>query len=243
MKLLLKLLILVGIAAYLVFAFIKFPATGSNVVCNAVRISIADSTQAGFITTDEVERILQRSGLYPKGKLIDSINNHLIEQALLKNTFIREAKCYKSANGCFNVLITRRLPLVRVLTEKDDYYVDADGNIMKAGQYKANIVVATGNIEKSDLPSLIGIGAFLANDPFWNNQVEQINVLPDKNIELVPRVGEQIIILGKATNLKKKFRNLKIFYERVMPEVGWNKYTALNLTYDNQVICKKHKAH
>ncbi len=243
MKLLFKLFLLVGIAAYLVFAFITFPDLGSNAVCNDVRITIADSTQAGFITAAEAKQILHKAQLYPKGKLMDSVNNHSIEQALLKNTFIREVECYKSANGCFNILITQRLPLVRVLTETDDYYLDANGKIMPAGIYKANIVVATGSIEKSDRQSLLSIGAFLADEPFWNKQIEQINVQPDKNIELIPRVGEQIIFLGKATDLKRKFRNLKIFYERVMPEVGWNKYASLNLAYGNQVICKKHKAH
>ncbi len=242
MKLLLKLLVILGLAVYLGFAFAKFSGQGSSQKCDAVKVSIADSTHAGFITAEEVERLLHKAKLYPVGKLMDSIDNHAIEQALLKNAFIRDVECYKSAGGTFNVLVTQRLPLLRVLAENgDNYYIDANGKPMAPQHYKADLVVATGAIERKDLKSLVALGNFLYEDPFWSKQVEQIHILPNKEIEIIPRVGEQSIFIGEATNLKKKFRNLRVFYERVMPEVGWNKYSTLNIAYENQIVCTKNK--
>ena len=43
---------------------------------------------------------------------------------------------------------------------------------------------------------LYKFGVFLQRI-LWNAQIEQIHVLPGKNIELVPRVGDHLIYLGK----------------------------------------------
>ncbi len=61
---------------------------------------------------------------------------------------------------------------------------------------------------------LYKFGVFLQNNSFWDAQIEQINVLPGKNIELVPRVGDHLIYLGKLTDFEKKLKRVKAFYEK-----------------------------
>lgn len=94
--------------------------------------------------------------------------------------------------------------------------------------------------------------AINAND-FWRNQVVQINVLPDKGVELVPRVGNHIIYIGQLPETKyiadrKKlvtdYANIKMdrlekFYRYGLSQAGWNKYSYINVEFDNQIICKK----
>ena len=84
---------------------------------------------------------------------------------------------------------------------------------------------------------------FLQTDDFWNNQIEQIYVSRGKKnervIEIVPRVGDQIVYLGTINNFEKKLNNLKIFYDKAIKTVGWNKYAKVNLEYENQIICTK----
>lgn len=89
----------------------------------------------------------------------------------------------------------------------------------------------------------------------WRNQIEQINVLPDRGIELVPRVGNHIIYIGNLpeTNLidkreqaindfvNKKMNRLEKFYKYGLSQAGWNKYSYINIEFDNQIICKKHQ--
>ena len=62
----------------------------------------------------------------------------------------------------------------------------------------------------------------------WNKCIST----PTRN----PRVGQQIIRFGAIEKIEKKFDNLKLFYDKVMPVVGWNKYHELNIAYTNQVI-------
>jgi cell division protein FtsQ len=65
-------------------------------------------------------------------------------------------------------------------------------------------------------------------------------VLPDQNIELVPRVGDHLVYLGKnGRTLKIKLARLKEFYKKGLNRVGWNKYSRINLEFSNQIICTK----
>jgi len=104
----------------------------------------------------------------------------------------------------------------------------------------ANLAIVTGNVEKSFATrNLYKFGVFLQNNKFWNAQIEQINVTPEKEIELIPRVGDHIVFLGKIDNFEEKLNRLKIFYEKALNKVGWNKYARISLEFSNQIICTK----
>ena len=88
----------------------------------------------------------------------------------------------------------------------------------------------------------------------WSNQIEQINVLPDHSIELIPRVGEHVVYIGNLPQsnsqqqrekeikafLDTKLTRLEKFYKYGLSQAGWNKYGYINIEFDNQIICKKH---
>ena len=92
----------------------------------------------------------------------------------------------------------------------------------------------------------------MAND-MWKNLVVQINVLPNRDIEVVPRVGNHIVHLGqmpesndKTTRQKlitefvnRKLTRLEKFYKYGLSQAGWNKYSYIDIEFDNQIICKK----
>ncbi len=241
MRTFIKLFLLFALIVYLVFAFTNFTRKGNDTMCRQINVTIADSVHAGFITTDEAERLLKEAGQYPIGKEMDSINRFNIERALKKNAFIDSVSCYKSPNGTVNVLIQQRLPLLRVMANNgEQYYLDEKGRPMKPHGYVADLVVATGDISKAYArKELVLMGLFLRNDPFWGNQIEQINVLPNRHLELVPRVGNHIIRFGSIENIPQKFRNLYTFYEKVLPEVGWNKYKEISVEHTSQIVGKR----
>lgn len=244
MKTLVKIVLLVALAVYLVFAFADFSRHGDNTVCSSVNYTIADSLHAGFITVEEADRLLRASGLYPVGRTLDQVDGLAIEQALRRNSYIDSVSCYKSPNGVVNVLIEQRLPLLRVLADNgDDYYMDQKGNLMTPQGYVADLIVATGHIDRKYARSeLLKLGRFLHADPFWNAQVEQIHVLPNHHLRLVPRVGGHTIEFGTADSISQKFRNLYTFYEKVLPQVGWNKYTEISVEHVTQIVGKKGKS-
>ena len=70
-------------------------------------------------------------------------------------------------------------------------------------------------------------------------RIEQIYVHPDKEVELIPRVGNHRILLGTFDHFEEKLANLRLFYEQAIPKMGWEKYSIINLKYRNQIVCTK----
>lgn len=173
-----------------------------------------------------------------------NIRTDLLEQQLNQHSLIEDAECYKTPNGSLCVEVTQRLPILRIISNKgENYYIDSKGKIMsKDANCIAHLAVVTGNVEKSfAMKDLYKLGLFLHNNKFWDSQIEQINVTPEKEIELVPRIGEHIIFLGNIDNFEVKLEKLKVFYEKVLNQVGWNKYSRISLEFNNQIICTKIK--
>ncbi|HUV01595.1 MAG TPA: hypothetical protein VMW32_11580, partial [Bacteroidales bacterium] len=94
-------------------------------------------------------------------------------------------------------------------------------------------------IKNSILKDIYHLVKYIRNDNFWSAQIDQIYVDSNDEIDLVPRVGNHMIHLGTAENVDGKLRNLATFYEKVLPEVGWNKYSKINLAFKDQIVCKK----
>lgn len=230
-----------GLIVYLGFALVRFSRIANEEKCSGLNIVIADSTRAGFISRDEVVRLIDKAKVNPVNTAIDRVNTTNIKEALLKNPFIKDIDCYKTADHRVTILLEQRLPLLRVCPQNEhDYYIDENGDAMRFTGYPADLAVATGYISADYAKKKLRvIGRFLRENRFWDDQIEQIYVHRDGKIDLVPRVGSQLIHIGLPDSLDVKMNNLLVFYQKVMPQVGWNKYSEIDLRHTNQVICKK----
>ena len=220
-------------------AFNRKPA---DQTCRDMELVIKDTAYAGFITKDELKGILQQKGIYPIGKKMERISTKSLERELSKHPLIDQAECYKTPSGKVCVEVTQRIPILRVMSSNgENYYLDNKGTVMPPeAKCVAHRVIVTGNVEKSfAMKDLYKFGVFLHNNKFWDALIEQIHVLPDRNIELVPRVGDHLVYLGKLDNFEDKLARLKEFYKKGLNQVGWNKYSRINLEFSNQIICTK----
>ena len=96
----------------------------------------------------------------------------------------------------------------------ENYYMDEAGELIPHSNYTANVIVATGSVTQDYARRyLVPFGVMLRDDPFWNHQIQQINVLTDGGIELSPRVGDHLIFLGHPDDLDRKLSRLKRFYD------------------------------
>ena len=95
--------------------------------------------------------------------------------------------------------VEQRTPVVRVKSENgEDYYVDARDSIMPRTKYQSNLLVATGNITKYYAQNYVApMSRYITDSELWNNQIEQIYIRPDKGVELIPRVGDHIVNIGR----------------------------------------------
>ena len=67
----------------------------------------------------------------------------------------------------------------------------------------------------------------------------QLHINENKEIELIPRVGNHIILLGSDEGLEAKFEKLMLFYQKGVQQIGWNQYSTINLKYKDQLVCLK----
>ena len=238
MRTLLKLLLLFSAVSYLIFAAVTFLRRKDDTPCRKVSIVIADSAQATLITRDAVEKMLRKTGYFPVGKSMKDINLLDLKQQIKKNPYISEVLCVKTPGNCVRIHVAQRLPLLRIMNEEgEDYYVDDKGVRMLAKGYEADVAIITGKVgELYVRKHLLQLGIIMRDDVFWNSQIEQINISPGGNIDLVMRVGKPLVHLGQPEHLHRKLRNLRAFYEKVLPKVGWHKYREISVAYENQVI-------
>ena len=95
------------------------------------------------------------------------------------------------------------------------------------------------SIKHTILKDIYQFVEYINNDSFWSAQIDQIFVDNDDEIDLIPRMGNNVIHLGTIENFDGKLRNLEAFYKKVLPEVGWNKYDHINLEFKDQIVCRK----
>lgn len=222
-------------------------ATGNGLrapeTCPALDVTLTQNTAEGFLDKADIESMLKTDKLYPVGKKIDSIDIRSIEERLLKSPFISDAQCFKGIDGRVSLRIAQRTPVVRVKAENgDDYYVDSEGELLPNTKYTPNILVATGSISEGYARKVLSrVGCLIAEDDFWQNEAVQLHILPGGTIELVPRVGDHIVFLGTPNNIREKLDRLEKFYKYGLSQIGWNKYSYVNVAFSNQIICKKKK--
>ncbi len=94
-------------------------------------------------------------------------------------------------------------------------------------------------IKNSILKDLYHFVNYIDGNDFWSAQIDQIYVDRKDEIDLIPRVGNHTVHLGTFDNYREKLRNLSAFYDKVLPEVGWNKYSVINLEFSDQIVCKR----
>lgn len=233
------LLFLLLIAAYLIVAVTVLNAKPVQQICKGMELVIKDSIDYGFITQKEVLSLLNKKKLSPIGKEVSSINTRLLEDELRSHPLVDNAECFHTPNGRIGIEITQRLPILRIMaTDGDNYYIDEKGKIMPLSNSAANVAIVTGMVDRTfATKELYKFGIYLQQNPLWKAQIQQINVTPTKELELIPRVGEHVIFLGKPENYEQKFERLEKFYRKALNQIGWNKYSRISLEFDNQIIC------
>lgn len=219
----------------------------SEVLCKDVKVFIPGNQY--FIDRDEVDHILRIQSHALIGRRMENINIHALENRLKANPFIEFAKVYADMDGVINVEISQRQPILRIMNRFDqDFYVDQHGlKIPLSSNFTARVLVANGYIDElfanrvDTLHTALAMELFktadyIRKDSLWDAQIAQIYVNKDHEIELIPRVGNNRILLGDADLLDTKFHNLLVFYKKALPQVGWDAYKEINIKYANQVI-------
>lgn len=234
----------------LIVVYLLFAATSLNRpdpvkdVCKQLEVNIEAGSTDGFLTIADVVKLVDNAGLNPVGIEMALVNTRAIEEMLQAQEIIAHAECYKTQTNKVHIDVKQRFPVMRILSENgSNYYIDSAGQPISSTNYACDLIVATGSINQAYARRVLApIANLVLEDPFWDNQIVQINVLSDSTLEMVPRVGDHIVYLGEPTGIKEKLKRLRLFYKHGLNQAGWNKYERISVDIDNQIVCKKRKA-
>ncbi len=263
MKKIKNILFLLCVFAYLVIVSGFISGKERMLRISGVKIRIVDSTDNQFVKSADISDLLDNNNLDVRGKEASVVNLESIEKSLKKNQIINKAEAFITEPGILHVEISQKTPFVRVIDRYGQgFYLDRQGNIIPLSRsFSPFVIVANGFIsEPFRISSTLNIldvkhdsltrslhtiydvyrlAEFITQNEFWNSQIEQIYVNSLCEFELIPRVGSQIIELGKVEDLDEKFEKLKILYNQGFNNLGWNQYEKISLKYKNQVVCTK----
>ena len=205
-----------------------------------------------LIRQAEVEEILHKGfGFTLRGVHFDELDINRIERVLEADPFIKETEAYVDGGNNLQLEIVQREPVIRIIDAQNaNYYLDSEGIRMPLSKhFTARVLVATGNIppyspdflkrKKYLLKDIFDLGTIIAANDFLNPLVEQVYVNKEGEMILVPKIGNQKILIGNMENIEDKLYRLEQFYKKALPFEGWDKYSLINLKFKNQIICKK----
>ena len=190
----------------------------------------------------------------------DEIPIRRIEGQLRENPLIKSADVMFTFGGYLRIRVKPYNPIVRVLPEHHhSFFIDEKGILLPAqAGATAHVPPVSGNIRIHVPDSLISqnvqiktltgfpvlkeifnLATKIRSNEFLDAQIDQIYVNPAGEYELIPKIGNHVILLGDLENLNNKLLKLEAFYKQAMPANDWKKYKSINLKYRNQVVCSK----
>ena len=208
-------------------------------VCTGLCILMTDSLERQFVTPAELTRLLRTHELYPVGKRLNSISTEAIEDAVKLHPMVRRAECYPTSQGQIQVVLSQRIPLLKVVAESGTYYIDTDRKPMPIRQsVQSAVLIVSGHVGERMAREEIGDFAhWLKRNRYWSRHIRGMRIEDTKHIYLTQEPGEPVILLGELGGYERKLRKLRTFVEKGLNQLPERpQYKELDIRYKDQVI-------
>lgn len=241
-------IVLGGATVFLLVAAIK---SKEGHLCKKVEINIHGVSNNFFVDKKDIlNSIVALEKTNPVGKAIGSFNLKGMELELKKNVWIRSAELFFDNNEILQVIVQEREPVARVFTTTGTtFYIDEELTILPLSEkFSARLPVFTGfpsdknvlaKVDSALLMDIKNMSVAIQKDSFSMAMIEQIDITSQRSFEMLPKIGNQLIIFGEGTDVVAKLEKMKLFYKEIMIKAGWDSYSVINLQYKNQVVAKR----
>ena len=173
-----------------------------------------------------------------------------IEAGLRENPYVKDAEVFKQLNGNVVAELELRKPLARVLYEDGSgFYLDQDYRKLDlSSRYSANVILVRGldfeplmprdSIDNPQITELREFLEYVDGDDFLRSQISEVVMDDDGELTLYSEVGDLVIEFGTPDRIEDKFDNMKLFFDKVLNQVGWDQYEEISLKYRGQVVAR-----
>jgi cell division protein FtsQ len=237
-----------GATVFLLVAAIKSKSAHR---CKGIEINIHGVSNNFFVDKKDIlNSITTMEKTNPVGKTIGSFNLKKMELELENDVWIKSAELFFDNNEMLQVTVQEREPIARVFTAAGTtFYIDDELAMLPLSEkFSARLPVFTNfpsdkkvlaKADSSLLMDIKMISLAIQKDSFSMAMIEQVDITSQRIFEMIPKIGNQVIVFGDATDVDIKLGKLKLFYKEIMVKAGWDNYSVINLQYKNQVVAKR----
>jgi len=209
--------------------------------CRAIEISITGADNNLFVDeADILHSIKNIEQGDPVGKSIGSFNLKKLETELEKNIWVKAAELFFDNNEVLRVNVQEREPVARVFTVGGNtFYIDYELAMLPLSEkFSARLPVFTNfpsdtkvlsKADSSLLAAIKDISLAIQKDSFRMALIDQVDITPAREFEMIPKIGNQLIVFGNGSDAEEKLSKLQLFYKEVMVKAGWNNYSVINV--------------
>ena len=87
--------------------------------------------------------------------------------------------------------------------------------------------------------TLLPLSQFMQTHEDWASFFSVIELKEGNRLHFYPRVGDYIFEVLGTTNLEEDLEKIHTFYNKIVPQVGANRYQLVKLSYSGQIVCKR----
>ncbi len=223
---------------------------GNNSTIINIEIDKLGEQKSLLIDKDIIAIIERTYGFDLVGVPISDIDVLSVENLLKNVPHIKDANVHVDAQNEVHIHVVPRKAIIRIVDEfGSNYFLDEDGiRLPLSTNFTPRVLVAHGAVpqyhdaafseKKGTLYEIYSLGEKINKDPFLSAQIDQIFIKEDKEVVLIPKIGDQEIFFGPFEEINDKLENLVAFYKNGMVYKGWKTYKTIDLRYNNQVVCK-----
>lgn len=217
-----------------------------------VMVTIDNEYNNYFISEREVKNILTNNGESRiEGAKISEIALKNLELRIKSHKFVREAQVSRDLAGNLNISVKQNRPIARIIHDNSDQdvYIDEVGNMLPLSErFTARVIPITRSLfrpaqsrsffQDSTGRAYLDLLKYIQKDAFWKAQLAEMQIDAKGKVVFMPQVGTQTIEFGKPEEVEQKFKKLLVFYKKVLPAMGWDRYQRVNLEFQDQIICE-----
>ncbi len=230
---------------------ISADARQQELYCSKLSIKIDYENGLAFINEEDISsRINFLSGDSIVGRRLAGIDFKTLEKEICRNPFVDSAEVYVNQQQEVMVSVVQKRPILRIINKDGvSYYLSDKREIIPVTDiFTAHVPIALGFVDiynnhqrdSTVRDALWKLVTYASQDTFLNALVDQVEVLEDGELLIIPKWNYHTVLLGRVDDrLGEKLGRLKEFYKEGLTRVGWKNYSQINLKYDNQVVCVK----
>lgn len=238
-------LLLIAIAA------LQYGAVGRKADTDLSKVMISinkqDVDQYLIKQADVVSLIEQDLGYALAAVQLRDLDLRRIEDLLAKDDRVARSEIYLDSDDILHIYVLQRKPIARIKGSAVDYYIDNAGHTVQVQDARpVRVPIVTGistdlpdgfpdNKQRSILNDVYEIAMAAAGDEFLSALVEQIHVDDREEVWIIPKIGDERLLIGDAAELDDRLSRLKIVYREGMQQSGFNQYAELHFKWKGQV--------